>query len=330
MKEKIRRLRLCIEYIEFLNDEPQTTHKCTKVLHHLAKWRSSLHKALQQHRAELRIKSRADVGCANNPNNFLNCKQIKEDIQQAFASDIITPKQHTLIISFIAAKIIYGNSQRPGVVQNMNTDEYLNNEEESSGKYRISVVHHKTSSTSGAAELVIDEETNNMITNYLENVRRHASPKSSVLSKRLFLTHTGNEFRKITESIQYVANDYGYQVPSATLNRKVTATAAREYLNQRDALAIHTHMSHAPETSMRSYQFPDVNDSVDTHGKIQVLQGKKYFSQNEDNIILKEWPLTIKMTPPLKNCRAIILKHELNRTAKQVQDRWKTLQKNNK
>lgn len=133
MKEKIRRLRLCIEYIEFLNDEPQTTHRCTKVLYQLAKWRSSLHKELKQHRAELRIKSRVDVGCANNPHNFLNCTQIKDEIQQAFTSDNITPKQHTLIISFIAAKIIYGNSQRPGVVQNMSIEEYLNKEEESPG-----------------------------------------------------------------------------------------------------------------------------------------------------------------------------------------------------
>ena len=67
------------------------------------------------------------------PHNFLNCTQIKDDIQQAFTSDNITPKQHTLIISFIAAKIIYGNSQRPGVVQNMSIEEYLNKEEGSSG-----------------------------------------------------------------------------------------------------------------------------------------------------------------------------------------------------
>ena len=70
---------------------------------------------------------------------------------------------------------------------------------------------------------------------------------------RLFLTHTGNEYVKISKSIQQIANMYGCNVPTATLNRKVTATAAREHLSQQEALPIHRHMSHAPETSMHSY-----------------------------------------------------------------------------
>ena len=83
------------------------------------------------------------MGYANNPHNFLKCTQIKDEIQQAFTSDNITPKQYTLIISFIAAKIIYGNSQRPGVAQNMNIEEYLRKVQESIELVLYITRHHQ-------------------------------------------------------------------------------------------------------------------------------------------------------------------------------------------
>ena len=139
---------------------------------------------------------------------------------------------------------------------------------------------------------------------------------------------TGNEYIKISENIRLVARAYGYDVSTATLNRKVSATAARESLTQHEAQAMHTHMSHAPETSMQNYQFPELQDSVDTYESVKNLQSRKYFSPIEDKAILKEWPLENKIIPSLKSCRAIADKHRLQRTAKQVQDRWKTLSKN--
>ena len=90
---------------------------------------------------------------------------------------------------------------------------------------------------------------------------------------------------------------------------------------------IYIHMSHAPETSMRSYQFPSMEDCVDTQYTIQQLQARKYFSKEEDRKILRAWPLTKEMTPALRVCRGIMEKYELARTAKQIQDRWKTLAK---
>jgi len=86
-------------------------------------------------------------------------------------------------------------------------------------------------------------------------------------------------------------------------------------------------MSHAPETSMHSYQYPDLKDSAETYDRIKWLQSKKYFSEDEDCVVLKEWSLTNKTTPSLKLCREITRKHDLVRMAKQVQDRCKTLNK---
>ena len=140
----------------------------------------------------------------------------------------------------------------------------------------------------GEADIVIDKNTNAFIQKYLDNIRTKMVPSHNMFRKRLFLTHIINEYRKISQTIQEVASSYGYHVPNATLNRKVTATSLRENLPTRDALPVHRHMSHTPETSMRNYQYHDLQDSVDTYNTIKLLQYKKYFSEEEDRIILKE------------------------------------------
>ena len=177
----------------------------------------------------------------------------------------------------------------------------------------------------GEADIVIDKNTNAFIQKYLDNIRTKMVPSHNMFRKRLFLTHIINEYRKISQTIQEVASSYGYHVPNATLNRKVTATSLRENLPTHDALPVHRHMSHTPEMSMRNYQYPDLHDSVDTYNTIKLLQSKKYLSEEEDGITLKEWPVTNDTTPSLKCCRAIIAKHKLERTG--VQDRWKNLYK---
>ena len=328
--EKIRKLLLVIEYILYLSDDASNITRCTKVMQQLGKWRKSLRKEIRQRKTELRIRSRAEVGSSNNPDAFLESGKIVRDVEAALDGTTCTPQQHKLILAYVAAHIIYRNAQRPGVVQHMTIEEYENKEEDKDGKVLIKVLHHKTSSSSGEADVVIDKKIDAILQKYLDNIRASMVPINNTFRKRLFLMQTTNEFRKISQVIQEVASSYGYHVPNATLNRKITATSLRENLPNHDALPVHRHMSHTPETSMRNYQYPELKDSVDTYNTIQLLQAKKYFSEEEDKMILKEWPIANETTPTLKCCRAIIAKNTLERTGKQVQDRWKTLYKNSK
>ena len=64
---------------------------------------------------------------------------------------------------------------------------------------------------------------------------------------------------------------------------------------------------------MRSYQFLTIEDSIDT--QYTILVTKIYFAEDEDSKILKAWPLTKGMTPPLRVCQAIMEKYGLARTA---------------
>ena len=53
---------------------------------------------------------------------------------------------------------------------------------------------------------------------------------------------------------------------------------------------------------MKSYQLPDIQDSLETQRVIGKLQQKKYFTKVEDDKMLKEWPIENKETPSLKTC----------------------------
>ena len=53
---------------------------------------------------------------------------------------------------------------------------------------------------------MIGKEIDEIIEMYLENIRIHVVPQRESLRERLFLTHTGNEFTKISKTMQQVAN----------------------------------------------------------------------------------------------------------------------------
>ena len=69
-------------------------------------------------------------------------------------NNMLTRADHMLIISYIAAAIVFSNAQRPGVITIMTISEFqqrLN----INGKILIQVLHHKTASSMGPANIVI-------------------------------------------------------------------------------------------------------------------------------------------------------------------------------
>ena len=96
-----------------------------------------------------------------------------------------------------------------------------------------------------------------MMIKYLKYVRVRVCSLQSKYSIRLFLTHTGNEFCKISEKIAYVANHFNCRTPTANLHRKVISTPGYEELSPKDYQSLNEHMSHSTHTviiSRNSYQ----------------------------------------------------------------------------
>ena len=98
----------------FQNEDETTTQRCTRILQRLSKWQSSLRKEIKHRKTKIRIKSKAEVGSASNPEGLLESPCIKVDVKKALEATITsvcTPQQHGLLLSFISATIIFPNVQ---------------------------------------------------------------------------------------------------------------------------------------------------------------------------------------------------------------------------
>ena len=86
-------------------------------------------------------------------------------------------------------------------------------------------------------------------------------------------------------------------------------------------------MTHSTATSSLYYQFPSQREAVKVYGTIQDLRKRRYFTSEEDQWILKEYPVQNDSTPTLEMCQLLVNKYSMDRSAKNVQDRWRTLKK---
>lgn len=222
--------------------------------------------------------------------------------------------------------MIFNNAQRPGVVRHMTLTEY-EQREYIDDTVVIRVLNHKTACSRGPASVVITTDLEEMINKYLKYIRKTIIPRTDELKENLFLTFTGNEFKKISEAIQSVASKFKIFTPSPSVHRKVIATEGRKYLGEGEMRSLATHMAHSEATSRKYYQFPSENEAHEVHNTIKRLNAKRCFSENENGYLLQEYSLNNDTTPTLEICKLIVQKYGLNRDAKQVQDRWRTMKK---
>jgi len=237
---------------------------------------------------------------------------------------MLSKQGHMLVIAYIAAAIIYCNAQRPGVVRNMTINEFQRRVNVN-GKILIQVMNHKTTSSMGPANVVITPTQEEMMIEYLQTIRWKVVPQKNEFNNLSFLTTTGNEFRKVSETIQQISQEYDVIVPSAGLHRKVIATEAHAQVDDSTMRKLNKHMTHSAATSSLYYQLPSQHEAVKIHNTIQQLRKRKYFTPEKDQWILKKYPVESDHTPTLEKCQLVVTKYKMNRTSKQVQDRWRTL-----
>ena len=162
---------------------------------------------------------------------------------------------------------------------------------------------------------------------YYDHIRKQTIPISEDFQTCLFLTHSGNEFRKVSEAISETGKLHGILVPTAKLYRKVVSTESDQQLSNQRNHAIQEHMSHSSATAKKFYHYPNTSKANQAYSDINEMMEKKHFSVDEDKYILYEWSLDKEHTPSLALCQRIVEKYKLTRTKKQVQDRWITLLK---
>ena len=231
------------------------------------------------------------------------------------------------VLAYLAACLIYKNAQRPGIVQKMTIDEFLNSTEVETNRHLIRVLNHKTVAARGPANVVLSGTVMTLVQDYYHYIRKQTIPISEDFDTRLFLTHSGNEFRKVSEAIIEAEKLHGILVPTAKLYRKVVSTESDKQLDNQKNRGIQEHMSHSSATAEKFYHYPNTSKANEAYTTIGEMMGKKHFSADEDRYILYEWSLEQEQTPSLALCQRIVDKYNLKRTKKQVQDRWLTLLK---
>lgn len=134
-------------------------------------------------------------------------------------------------------------------------------------------------------------------------IRWKVIPQKDEFSKLFLLTSTGNQFTKVSETVRNIGLDYDIVIPTAGLHRKVIATQAYESVDDSTMRKLNMHMNHSAATSSLYYQHPHQKQAINIHSTTQNLRAKRYFGTEEDQHILREYPLDNNQTPTLEICQ---------------------------
>lgn len=130
--DKLRNLRLVIEYI--ISEENATmsnvelSRKCEETNKWIQKRAKNLRKDVRLQKFANAIKGEQAVDNADNPGDFFSDPDVKgrvNEILDVAETRELCNDEHRIVIAYLAAKIMYKNTQRPGVVENMTITELM-------------------------------------------------------------------------------------------------------------------------------------------------------------------------------------------------------------
>ena len=171
----------------------------------LTQWTKSLSKAIAIQRQKHGIIMSERVTTTADPYEFLESKEVEAKLKIAKYNLMhgFDRRDVQLITAYAAAMIVYTNSQRSGVIQNLTKEEYGMRKQVGT-KYIIQCTNHKTG-PQGRAQLVINQDDFQCILDYKSLVRDNLTPQQGC-EKLFLLTCNGSKYkqvyRKIVEAIK--------------------------------------------------------------------------------------------------------------------------------
>lgn len=227
-----------------------------------------------------------------------------------------------IVTAYIAACVLYENGQRSGVITNLRIGEFKKRQpcDSDTNEMIIPCLHHKTGAQ-GIARLVVTCDIEKMLVEYYTIIRRRIKPKIITNANRFFLTSNGLLYNQVYRRITQALSVGNLKPPRPKDYRIVVATDAARELNDIDLRRLAKHLSHKSETSRKYYEFTNSKDALLAHQALRNLSEKRKWSKEHTLALLKEWPLT-RNPPGLTICRHISRKYDMQRTGKQVYDKW--------
>ncbi|XP_065919567.1 uncharacterized protein [Dysidea avara] len=331
--ERVGWLKAAVDYLTEDNSDNIRLHLRVQEVHKtIARLKSTISKkTIREQRATQARLSDAKIQTEESPKVFIESDEVVNAVNNAIRraqTTTLSSHDHKLVIGYLAANLIYDNGQRPGVIQYMEINEYL--ERRSIDGHEITLVcKHKTGIQRGPAKVVVSNQMIiSLLQAYYENIRMKLEAVNQQMTKRFFLLPSGNEFRKVYELMNAIALEFNISLPTPTSHRKLISTDASEHLSAEEMALLHKYMSHSSQTSDKYYQKTTFTAAIKSHKNIEVLsQKRRGFTAKQDKDLLMEWPNT--NTPPLSVCRLIATKYRISKDAQQIQDRLKYLLKKN-
>ncbi|XP_065906802.1 uncharacterized protein [Dysidea avara] len=333
LSEKIRRMKLAIKYVIHAEDSMMTNKelfiKGSRLLELLTQWCLSLSKAIALQRQQHSLTITEQLPLVLDPQEFLENRKVQHNVQEArtVLGEGFDKPAAKILTAYAAACVVYGNGQRSGVVTNLRIVEFNQRQpcDHDTDKVVINCLHHKTG-PQGIAHLVVTRDIEQLLVDYYNKVRRKIRTFNFSNSNRFFLTTNGSLYTQVYRRIKEALSVGRLKPPRPKDYRILVATDAARELNDADLRRVAKHLCHSTETSRRYYQFSNTNDSLLAHQALQNLSERRKWSTQHITALLKEWPLS-NSPPGLMVCREIAKNYKMNRTGKDVLDKWRQLQK---
>lgn len=148
-------------------------------------------------------------------------------------------------------------------------------------------------------------------------------PRAFTHANRFFLTSTGGLYTQVYRRINKSLSVGKLKPPRPKDYRTVVATDAARELNDADLRQVAKHLSYSTETSHKFYEFTNESDALWAHDIIRKLSEKRW-TKEYTRALLHEWPITQNL-PSMAVCRDISQRHKMERSAKQILDKWRQL-----
>lgn len=338
---KLQRITTAIDfglYELHWRHDPEKKGECEDTLHKISRWCANLNRSKQKtQRCSIQQRSEEALQYTDTYHNFTKMSQPKLDVENILGkSEPLQVDDYYTLLGWLAATILYGSVQRPGVVESMTIEEFHNSTIEivDSKQYHIiQVSMHKTSAAYGPAKVVVPLDLHEKMQKFLDFRRGRGKLNN------FFVHYDGTKVDKITRLVQtYAKKKYNVMLPNPTFHRSVVATRASA-LTEGEQEKVSGLMCHSLTTQRKYYRLnKSRKDAVEAFNIVQTQidpgpspfagvpgpQKRQRMDAKDTTLIENAFKQHIEslQAPSLKECEKFLEAHPImGRKSKHVQDK---------
>ena len=328
--EKLRRMKEAVRFIQLSLQEDDTIlyMKAQKVLDFIATSIKKMAKQIKMQRHKHAIEVANELPSMHDPSTMLKSNKLKEKIKHSIRNleTSFNEDDAKLLTAYCTGQILFRNSQRSGVIQNVKVREYMNKTIGEEGKPVIKCLEHKTG-PDGPAQLVVSKLANQLLDKYYNLVRTRIIPQNNC-EQYFFLTTSGGRYTQVYRRMARELKKTGIkgiEIPTPSQYRIMVGTESAATMDDADYRVVAKHLGHSTATQRRYYEVATCDGALTAYRKIDELAKKRVWPDEDTTTLLSVWPLTKKIPPPTNICTHIQRQLNKCRTTTNIVEKWRYL-----